>query len=188
MQGFYLKSATQCLPVAVITKCATYDPSASTPQCTECSAGFYVSSNQCQQRQNGLIPNCFAYSPNADKCSQCQQQYMTTSDGLGCLRLIQNCLTYTPVASPNTKNTCQSCNPGLYLDSTASSDYATNSCITVTNACKTYVSGDKNKCVNCLNQFYLDAATTTCKAQLYMPTCLQYDDVKQNVCRLCVSP
>lgn len=109
-------------------------------------------------------------------------------DGLFCLKQIPNCDTYATATAQTLKSTCNVCKVEYFLDNGATTDYSTNSCVTSIPNCKTYEAGNRNKCTSCKNQFYLDTSNYSCQNQLYIATCLLYDDVKRNICKLCISP
>jgi hypothetical protein len=125
-QGYYLSTATLCLPVNTLNNCMTYDGTSSTSTCLACVTGYYVNNNVCTVRVNSPnIINCLTYTPNADTCQTCAQNYQMTTDNRGCLAIIQNCNLYTASSFQSTTLSCSACAAGYYLGSGVN----TNTCV-----------------------------------------------------------
>lgn len=177
VQGFYRFALNNCSAVVPISGCQTYDPSASTTICTACVAGQYLSSNTCVNRTNSLnIAQCLNTTANVDTCAVCNSGFALTTDGLKCLAIVANCLSYSPSSTSSTALTCTQCVNGFYLSNSA--------CVagTVSN-CLTYQVSTANACSVCANGYFLSGGN--CVVQATVPNCQNYSSSVSGSCVTC---
>lgn len=176
--GYFLESNKECLPVLDILNCVTYDSSANSTVCLECSPDFYVNANSCTQRVNSLNVMYGTVTLTADNVT-CNAGYIkdTAIVPHSCKQLPFNCITATITASVIT---CTECKRNTsYLDISAN-------CVDGTIAnCSNYFIGD-NKCHTCVNGFY-KVSDTVCAPHITVNDtyCDTWDQSTKNLCATC---
>ena len=176
--GYHLDADFTCAQNTTIENCLTFDPSAFSTTCSECSSEYYLSNNVCNLRTNSAIENCTVYSLTEDKCSSCSSTLLTTSDGLKCLPAIENCDSYEESNSGNDVLVCATCQQKYYLSG------ENNSCVsgTVTNCLIYQTSADV--CQTCNDGFYLSESSCVSRS-FTIDNCLTYSPTVDDVCSAC---
>lgn len=179
LDRFFL-SGNNCVSVTSISNCQSYLSSAPTTRCSLCTSSFYLQNNVCIARtQSANIANCATLNPTADNCQACNSGFILTTDNLGCLSQIMNCLNYTASTFQTSSLTCSLCANGFYLTNSGTTSSCTSG--TVSN-CRTYATS-ANTCLVCANQYYL--SNGNCVAHMTLTNCVVYDPVNANTCLIC---
>lgn len=179
-QGFRLAGYNDCQPVRSIDKCLAYSQTSAANVCVECQSGYFVSANTCNLRVN-IVPNCQIYNASEDKCQTCGDGLKLTTDGLACLPIIVNCVTYQSSNKSTTQLVCQECADGYYYDTSNTFD---TKCISgeVAN-CKNYPNNSPLNCQVCKNEYYLEGGL--CKAHDSVTKCATYSNTNPHECTAC---
>lgn len=177
--GYYLGSGgKECLQVTEVENCKKYQGISN--KCGECnSQAFYAnqSTNKCANRVNSNIEGCEIYHLTEDQCSKCAEGNLLSSSKTKCLKIPDNCKTYTE--SGNTVN-CSACNSKYFLSN--------NSCTlgTVGN-CKDYDQTKSNTCINCDFKFFLNSSKTCTNFSKSIDKDCSETGKGDNECRKCIN-
>lgn len=115
--GKFLESEIKCTDVKEITGCISYESTADSTICLKCSNEFFLDSNEntCEERsENSTFTNCLTRNLYDDLCDECVDGMELTSDGIGCLTEVANCLVYEDSTSDDTELVCTQCNNEYY--------------------------------------------------------------------------
>lgn len=160
--GFFLnvaQNACVAFPIGV-PNCVKF--SAPT-NCTQCAAGYYVSSGNCLASTT-TVTNCAIYSGN-NTCANCSSGYYMTNATVCTQATATNCLTYASATA------CASCAFGWAL-TTANAITSCNQ-ISVSN-CAMLSAANQNNCGVCSTNFYLNSAGVCTAVTTTISNCLYY--------------
>jgi hypothetical protein len=178
--GFYLKSATECVEVETIDNCQSYSTTDAETVCTRCIEGYYLTeSNSCTRRTSlsDNILNCEQLYFNQEKCQECIETYVLTTDERRCLPEIEFCLSYEDSNSTTQQHICKQCIDQYFFNEDS------KKCVegTIKN-CLVY-NRNSNVCSICENRYYLSGGT--CRTHEDLVYCGQYSNIKKNTCDSC---
>lgn len=189
VQGFYIMKDGSCVYIQSslqINDCISYDGTAKTVSCIDCKSDFYLSNNMCSRRifsRDGLITNCAAVDPVADKCGVCKPLYYLTNNGKSCLEQILNCDKYLP-SSADMLLRCAACKSGYFITYTNTTQGTVTNCVEggIDN-CSTYVDESPLNCAVCENKYVLKLGVCTLSNNIN--GCTQYSTTSLNACSQC---
>jgi hypothetical protein len=99
--------------------------------------------------RNKTIENCLDYTATEEKCEECANGFVLTTDNLSCLAQVDNCLTYTISNEFTSKLACDKCVDGMtfQLNSGQCEEGLIQDCV---------VYSQNNQCSECTFKFYTD--------------------------------
>lgn len=176
-EGMHLKDSV-CTQDSVIPNCVTYSRTATTTTCLECTPIYYLDDNICKDRtMNSMFDACSKVKITEDVCETCIEGFEVTTDKIGCLPLIENCLEYQTSSINTEKHICLKCKPLYYRESD-------EKCIvgTVENCYEYKIS--ENKCEVCDNKYYVNDSGN-CDPQPDLENCKTYSTITEKACDVC---
>jgi hypothetical protein len=182
--GYFLESSLKCTLIAgdkQITDCVDWNSSASTVQCTQCSASKYLSSNSCTSNRvdSVNIASCKTTAISADSCATCNDGFVLTNDGKKCLAAIPKCSEYNISSISSTVLTCKTCFSAFYL---STFDRVTICVAGAIEGCLTCSS--PTVCIACNTvSYYL--TNTICVKHVKVDNCSAYSGTSYNECATC---
>ena len=177
--GFHIDNLNKCIPNEIYLNCDEYDKTSLTTICLKCLNDYYkFSSTKCIERSNKIIEQCSAYSLISDQCEICSEGFITTSDGLKCLKIVENCKSYETSTISNTELICIVCEKEHFLNvvDKKCQKGTTINCLTYNN--------DSDICVKCVNDAFLNAQKH-CIKHKSVKNCIAYSPTEENVCTIC---
>jgi len=162
---------TDCIPFPTgIFMCTQYS---SATTCTQCAAGYYLSSNSCIQ--STLIQNCIVYSANYT-CTVCANGLYLFNSTSCISPSASNCLTFT------SNTACASCFAGFGLQTTN----GITSCVSnVLQNCVNATSVAPFTCLVCNTGYFPNANGVCTVVSKAIINCLSYDTA--STCTSCAS-
>ena len=170
LTGYWKLTADKDCQLNTAVNCR--DKSDSVNECTSCLAGHYMDaadSNICKPHD---ISFCNVYTPTANTCDTCNDNYFKNSSQLCEINTSINCETKSTI-----EDKCITCLENFYLDTAGKCQNVTNT------TCLTVVSNENN-CDTCLSTKYLDASSGECMDLTIVENCLSYS-LSQDLCNSC---
>lgn len=177
--GFLLEN-NSCAPVVLVSNCELYDGTASSTVCRACKKDYYLSENECVERQLKSFAGCQTFDPASDNCLECTVGKVLNSQKTSCLFSIDFCASYESTSQESTLHSCESCLDGYYPRIEGGGKKCFRG--TVPN-CVAYDQSEDNTCSACENGFYLK--NSECLQHIILPNCNNYDPFKANACSEC---
>ena len=107
----YRLSGNECVRRDLITDCVKYE--IEDPDCIECVTGKYTNGSSCLNR-TGEFPGCKTLNPEADNCSECEENYLLTSQSK-CVAKLANCKVQGLTYGNSSFGMCTTCNDGYFM-------------------------------------------------------------------------
>lgn len=176
--GFHVNNLNQCVENEYYPDCDVYDKSSLSTICLKCTNDYYkFSPTKCIERSNKVINNCAVYNLISDQCKTCIKEFTTTSDGLNCLEVIENCKSYETSNVSTVKLVCVVCDNEYFLNEESVCEKG------ITNDCEIYETRS-NDCVKCINNSFLNSQKNCVKHKVVL-SCTKYSLTEENVCEIC---
>ena len=176
--NFWVDGSGKCHAVKQIKNCQTYSKEVNQSHCTNCVEGFFlIGFNICVERTILQIENCQVMDPNSERCIQCQNTFILTSDRTKCLQQIDQCARYEESNVLSTTMKCMHCLDGYYLSNQQCNAGSKQNCVQYERT--------QDRCFRCSNKFYLEDGI--CKGHDNIPGCQTYHHAVKNVCLDCIT-
>ena len=177
VQGYYLQNKV-CVKTEEVSYCVYYD-NKENGDCIECESKYYLTNNLCRLRKKSVfVEGCIEYSKDEDSCKVCEEELLMTTDKLGCLPLIANCVEYHASSHLITEHRCKLCGEGFLLDSptqTCKEGHIEN--------CQLY---DELGCLRCFNGFYRELSGLCIAHEVdEAAVCEEWSQKNKNECISC---
>ena len=174
VQGFFLKSSSECSANLDITHCEEYSGVQNHTRCTKCNLDYFIADdNVCFLRTN-KIDNCLTFNNFNDTCTKCFDDYSLSDDGIVCQAVVENCQKYYDTND----SVCEICNNGYYLNT------SDNICVKGETLNCDRFKRTENVCELCLNKFFIDNSNQ-CVSQSDIAECKLYDRILPGKCNEC---
>ena len=191
ISGHHFKNS-ECVAISAenkIDNCILYDTSSASIDCLECTASHYLRSNSCSPRdksKDNSISNCASKNKTADKCGACADNFYLTDDGLECLSVHLNCLSYNSVNKGGTLQ-CNKCADTYYLkiNPEPNSDPKTECLTGIIDNCAQYSDNSNNICESCLNGYVKEGSGCVESNNIF--GCTVFNPTDKKACETCTN-
>ncbi len=173
--GYFLTDK-KCKANEPIENCILYNGKASITECLGCNGEYYVNGGKCEKRDKSVnIQNCLENNVIKDKCSECSNSFVLSSDALKCFNEISQCERYSNNSSTSDAITCSQCKPRYFVKTNKTCELGD-----IPN-CKIY--NNENICSSCDDGYYL--FNGKCEKHEDIVNCTNYSDNQKNICNEC---
>lgn len=185
--GYYITDGqcTKRKDSGEIPYCASYNASAPSVVCSECTISHYLLANRCVLRINsapGMIHKCLSLNLLRDYCRSCESGYVLTSDKIGCNKEITNCKFYD-ITTFDKPLSCKICDSGYYI-SFGDDPSSTKVCLKgAIENCEYYQDYYPDACLRCTNSYIMKDGK--CNIKHTVSDCDNFHPTILNKCLKC---